>query len=121
MKFIRVIKARDLKIRKTRYGEHIGPLPSINYFSDNSSEYYIDMQWEDKTKSENIARKHARIILLEYIRFNEEEVNYIMDNFFTIRKARRGRGAEIWEIDDFEIEIKGSKDELPGHEKLVRL
>ena len=44
-----------------------------------------------------------------------------MDNFFTIRKARRGRGAEIWEIDDFEIEIKGSKDELPGHEKVVKL
>jgi len=121
MKFIRVIKARDLKIRKTRYGDHIGPLPTISSFTDYSDAFNIDMYWEDKTKSENIARKHARIILLEYIRFNEEEVNYIMDNFLTIRKARRGRGAEIWEIDDLEIEIKGSKDELPGHEKAVKL
>ena len=113
MRFIRIIKSRDLKIRKTRYGIHAGPLPSINFFSDNSDALYIDINWEDKTKSENIARKHARIILLEYIKFNEEEVNYIMDNFLTIRKAKRGLGAEIWEIDDFEIEIKGKREELP--------
>ena len=36
-----------------------------------------------------------------------------MDNFLTIRKAKRGLGAEIWEIDDFEIEIKGKREELP--------
>ena len=36
-----------------------------------------------------------------------------MDNFLTIRKAKRGRGPETWEIDDFEIEIKGNKEELP--------
>lgn len=121
MKWTRLIKSRDLKIRKTRYGERVGPLPSISFFSDNSDSYYIDINWEDKTKSENIARKHARIILLDYIRFNEEEVNYIMDNFLTIRKAKRGNGPEIWEINDFEIEIKGSKEELPNYEESVKI
>ena len=53
MRFIRIIKSRDLKIRKTRYGIHAGPLPSINFFSDNSDTLYIDISWEDKTKSEN--------------------------------------------------------------------
>lgn len=119
MKWTRLIKSIDLKMTKNRGGTTTGPLPTITSYTDNSTPYKIDLYWYDNTRSENIVKKHIRIILLQWIRYAEEQVDYIMNNFVHIEKTKLGRGAEIWESDkSYTVEIVGNKEELPNYERL---
>lgn len=114
MHFIRTIKALNLKMTKNRGGGKTGPLPTITGYTDYSTPYKIDLYWYDNTRSENVVKKHIRIILLQWIRYTEEQVDYIMNNFVHIEKTKLGRGAETWESDkSYTIEIEGNKEELP--------
>lgn len=121
MKFIRVLKALNLKMTKSRGGDRIGPLPTITGFTDYGTPYSIDLYWDDRTKSENIARKHVQIVLSQWLRYNDEQVKYIMDNFLTIEKTKLGWGGDItWESDNsYTIVIKGNTEDLPSKTKEI--
>lgn len=122
MHFIRTIKSAKLGMHYRRGWGMVGPLPSIDGYTDYGTPYKIDLYWDDNTKSENIARKHVQIVLSQWIRYTDEQVKYIMDNFLIIEKTKLGNGVEIWDSDNsYTIQIKGNTEELPGHEKVVKL
>lgn len=115
MHFIRTIKALNLKMTKSRGGSRIGPLPSIESYTDYGTPYEISLYWYDNTRSENIVKKHIKIILLQWLRYTEEQADYIMNNFVHIEKTKLGRGGtETWESDkSYTVEINGNTEELP--------
>ena len=106
-------KKAGLKMTRNRGGYDVGPLPSIEEYTDYSNSYKIDLFWYDTSNNINIVKKHIARILLEWIRYSQEEVEYIMNNFVKIEKAK-GRNLDGSETDlpGYNVNIEGMKDEI---------
>lgn len=67
------------KFVKRRDGTSIGPLPSVEAFTDYSTSYEVNIGYWDNTKSLNLAKKHLKLILSGYNKYNENIVNKAME------------------------------------------
>ena len=102
-------KKAGLKMTRNRGGYDVGPLPSIEEYTDYSTSYEIKLFWYDRNNNINIVKKHIERILLEWKRYPKEKVDYIMEHFVDIEKTK-GRdfdGSEK-ELQGYTIKIKGS-------------
>jgi len=89
------IEAEHFKMVRKRGGWTLGPLPTIEEFTDYSKPWELNIYWNDRAKNINIVQKHVYDILRNYLRYSEDIVQKAM-------KVAKIEPMKLPKIGDFE-------------------
>jgi hypothetical protein len=98
------IQADHFKMVHKRGVGEVGPLPSVEGFTDYSKPWELNIYWNDRAKNLNIVKKHTYDILRNWLGYSEDTVQKAMKaakiNLMKLPKLTKDFDPpEIWEVE----------------------